>query len=728
MQTSDLIIAAVLISVTCICLVVCMILCARIVRGKGEKPKERGVARLRAWWKLHRPTKRRLIQVYAALLVNANIKGFVTGSIYAGNTKYLCSPGLNCYSCPGAVGACPLGALQNALAASGTRAPFYVLGILMLYGMLLGRTICGFLCPVGLGQDLLYKIKTPKVKKNKFTRLFSYLKYVLLALLVVMIPVMFGLGNTAVPAFCKYICPAGTLGGAIGLLANPKNADLFGMLGALFTWKFALLVAAVVACMFIYRFFCRFLCPLGALYGLFNRFALLGVKLDRNKCTDCGLCVAHCKMDIAHVGDRECINCGECIAVCPAHAISWKGSKLFVHKNAVEPVPAVEERPLSAFLQKAPEGAPEGADLGHAPLACGQATAQEPAESFAPAGDKAAKDRRKKRPAGSWMRIAAWAAALLLLAGALIYYNFIRKDDVAKAGAPYSFTVTTKSGHAGVLAFSISSDGEGAEELVSPVSGSGTQGDPFELASVEGRYEVSIPAEGEGAAELLFNFSVREDTTYRLISASDDLSLKVFYRDAAGEAVYVATVEGVMETHFELTASPEGMPVYGNGVGDLCYDFALPTYGEGGVFRLSAHRGKLVLINFWYTDCGPCKGEMPLIDDLAKEYADQMDVVAIHSAYIYTDPKTMEGVQAWLNENSLGGRDYTWAQSSILFAQDNGAGLYSSETYALLGGKSSYPFTVLVDADGFVRYKRQGSLQETAIRGAIEALLSPENH
>ena len=110
------------------------------------------------WIKAHLPTQRRLIQLYAALLYNAHLKGCITGHIYTGNVKAMCLPGFNCYSCPGAVGACPLGALQNALAASGSRAPTYVLGILLLFGLTLGRTICGFLCPVGLLQELLYKI------------------------------------------------------------------------------------------------------------------------------------------------------------------------------------------------------------------------------------------------------------------------------------------------------------------------------------------------------------------------------------------------------------------------------------------------------------------------------------------------------------------------------------------------------------------------------------------
>ncbi|MBQ8229675.1 MAG: 4Fe-4S binding protein [Clostridia bacterium] len=304
--------------------------------------------KIKAWFVRHKPTKRRLIQVYAALLYNANIKGFFNGQIYKGNTKKLCVPGLNCYSCPGAVGACPLGSLQNALSASGTRTPAYIFGIIILFGLLLGRTICGFLCPIGLGQELLYKIKTPKLKKSKVTRVLSYLKYVLLVALVVIVPLVF-----AVPGFCEYICPAGTFEGGVGLLSNSENEGLLAILGPLFTWKFMLLVLIVVASIFIFRAFCRFLCPLGALYGFFCRIAMLGVKIDKNKCTDCGLCIGVCKMDTKRVGDHECIQCGACISVCPAKAISWKGSNLFVRNNDTDAPVSQEIKPLTGMVKPA---------------------------------------------------------------------------------------------------------------------------------------------------------------------------------------------------------------------------------------------------------------------------------------------------------------------------------------------------------------------------------------
>ena len=304
--------------------------------------------KIKTWWANHKPTKRRIIQLYAALLTNANLKGFANGRIYQGATKNLCVPGMNCYSCPGAVGSCPLGSLQNALSVSDTRLPAYIFGIIILFGLLLGRTICGFLCPAGLLQELAYKIKTPKVKKNKITRVCSYFKYVLLVFLVVLVPILF-----QAPGFCEYICPVGTLEGGVGLLSNKVNEDLLKILGPLFTWKFMVLVLVVVGSIFFYRFFCRFLCPLGAIYGFFCRIAMLGIKLDKNKCTDCGLCISACEMDINHVGDHECIHCGKCISVCPTKAISWKGSNLFVRDNDIDaPTTSDNIKPISSMLKK----------------------------------------------------------------------------------------------------------------------------------------------------------------------------------------------------------------------------------------------------------------------------------------------------------------------------------------------------------------------------------------
>ena len=266
--------------------------------------------------RLPKLTARRYTQLIAAVLYNCNIKGFAEGKIFKGASKGLCVPGLNCYSCPGAVAACPLGSLQSALLSSRYKIPYYVLGTLLLFGLICGRFVCAFLCPFGLIQELLYKIPVKKIRKSKVTRVLSKLKYAVLIAFVIVIPLV-----KLSPGFCKYICPAGTLEGGIPLAL--ANGDIRGMLGALFSWKVFVAAAILLICLFCYRAFCRFLCPLGAIYSFFNPISFFGVKVDNHKCTGCGACVRACKMDVKKVCDGECIQCGECRGVCPENAISF---------------------------------------------------------------------------------------------------------------------------------------------------------------------------------------------------------------------------------------------------------------------------------------------------------------------------------------------------------------------------------------------------------------------
>lgn len=266
--------------------------------------------------------KRHIIQLLAALLYNLNFEGFATGTIYQGETKGVCVPGLNCYSCPGAIGACPIGSLQAALVASDQRLPLYIVGTVLAFGALLGRTVCGWLCPFGLIQDLLDKVPLPKIKKGAWSRAFSWGKYVILLGLVIVAPiVLLNATGVGTPAFCAYLCPAGTLEAGIPLVT--MNEDLRFMLGSLFDWKIGVLVALLLVSLFVYRPFCRFLCPLGALYSFFNRFALLRYRVDEKACTNCGACLGVCKVDIRKVSDRECIQCGACVTSCKTNAIRF---------------------------------------------------------------------------------------------------------------------------------------------------------------------------------------------------------------------------------------------------------------------------------------------------------------------------------------------------------------------------------------------------------------------
>jgi polyferredoxin len=229
---------------------------------------------------------------------------------------------LNCYSCPAAIGACPIGSLQAALGAADRKLPFYLIGTLLAFGAVFGRTICGWLCPFGLIQELLAKIPVPLLSKSRLTQRASLVKYGVLAITVILIPLGIALADQPpLPFFCAWLCPVGTLEAGIPLVLAQER--LAATLGWQFIWKIAILVIILVACAFIYRPFCRFLCPLGALYSFFNRFALLRYRVDPARCIDCGACVEVCKMDIRTVSDRECIQCGACVSHCEQNAIQF---------------------------------------------------------------------------------------------------------------------------------------------------------------------------------------------------------------------------------------------------------------------------------------------------------------------------------------------------------------------------------------------------------------------
>lgn len=267
---------------------------------------------------------RLIVQVVFTALTNGYAQGFVQGRIFTGPTKAYCVPGLNCYSCPGALGACPIGSLQAVLGSRNYKMAFYVVGFLMVVGAVFGRFVCGWLCPFGLVQDLLYKIPfVKKLRKLPGDRWLKWLKYVLLAGFVIILPLfavdIIGQGQ---PWFCEYICPSGTLLAGLPLLA--ANPALRAAAGWLFAWKLLILVVLVFLSILVYRPFCRYLCPLGAIYGLFNPIAFYRLKVDEHKCTHCGACRRACKLDIPvdkTPNSSECIRCGDCKRACPHGAI-----------------------------------------------------------------------------------------------------------------------------------------------------------------------------------------------------------------------------------------------------------------------------------------------------------------------------------------------------------------------------------------------------------------------
>lgn len=267
------------------------------------------------------------IQLIFTILTNGYTYGYLHGKIYQGNLKYTCVPGLNCYSCPGALASCPIGALQALLNRQGYHIPFAALGFFFLFGSLLGRFVCGWLCPFGLAQDLLHRIPVfHKKKRLPLHHVLKYGKYLVLVLFVIFGSLFLFRGFAKVPAFCKYICPSGTLFGALPLLA--ANGQLREQAGGLFLWKLAVLLFILILSVKVYRPFCQYLCPLGAIYGLFNRFSLVQIHWEEEKCVSCGACERACPvaLSVREISrSPECIRCGRCVSACPENCLHFSG-------------------------------------------------------------------------------------------------------------------------------------------------------------------------------------------------------------------------------------------------------------------------------------------------------------------------------------------------------------------------------------------------------------------
>lgn len=280
--------------------------------------------------------KRLMTQIAATLITNGYFKGFWEKTIYSGEAKKICVPGFNCYSCPGALGACPIGAIQAVANTTKYSLAFYAIGFIALLGIIWGRFICGWLCPFALFQEALYKTPLPKLKIDpRWDMKLRRLKYFFLLVFVIFLPIFlvdqFGLSS---PYFCEYICPAGTLEGGIPLVLF--NESLRGSLGFLFAWKFLVLIAIILLCLIIYRPFCKYVCPLGAFYALFNKVSFYKYQFDESRCKTCNTCTNNCPMGInvhQNPNSSECIRCGQCIRNCPAKAIkrtfpSWKDNQI----------------------------------------------------------------------------------------------------------------------------------------------------------------------------------------------------------------------------------------------------------------------------------------------------------------------------------------------------------------------------------------------------------------
>jgi polyferredoxin len=244
------------------------------------------------------------VQAISAIVLNS----YVTQTA----TKALPCPALNCYACPAAAFACPIGSLQHFI---GRRVvPLYVLGIVALVGVFVGRAGCGWICPFGWFQDLVHRLPVAKIRLPNH---FNWTRYALLAVLVVALPLI-----TREPWFCK-LCPAGTLEGGIPVVL--LYSELRALVGDLYWLKLAILGGFLAWMTVTRRPFCRWVCPLGALWSPFNALSSLRLTVNELRCIRCGHCQETCPVDLAiyrNSASAACIRCMRCLAECPTDAIS----------------------------------------------------------------------------------------------------------------------------------------------------------------------------------------------------------------------------------------------------------------------------------------------------------------------------------------------------------------------------------------------------------------------
>ena len=299
-----------------------------LINGKSKKDKYKA-----------RNNVRHVFQSFWFLLTNSFFEGFKTGKIYGGKWKQLCVPGMNCYSCPGAKGSCPIGALQAVIGSPKFKFSYYIVGFLFFVGALIGRGVCGYLCPFGLVQDLLHKIPfVKKIETFKGDKALRKAKYLILLVFVILLPLfLVDIIGQGAPYFCKLICPVGMLEGGIPLVW--MNTSMRGAVGFLYAWKGLILLLTILLSVIIYRPFCKYICPLGAIYSLFNSVSFFRYTLDHQKCIHCGRCKAVCEMQcdpVKNCNDLECIRCGKCKNACPVDAIACGITKLDVSKETVK--------------------------------------------------------------------------------------------------------------------------------------------------------------------------------------------------------------------------------------------------------------------------------------------------------------------------------------------------------------------------------------------------------
>ena len=220
---------------------------------------------------------------------------------------------LNCQACELAWLGCPIGMLQQYVL--NFRLPLYVFGVLLTFGTALGRAICGWLCPFGLILDTCNKVCTHKYHPPEKLRYFKYFYLGGVVILALLSGTIF---------WCRYLC-FGALLGVVPYWLTWQTVSAFwlvyhlGVFAAYFTFSY-----------FTHgRAWCRYFCPLGAIFSLLNPFSMLKRHYDFKWCTQCDKCKKICPMGLDPTEDNlhsklDCIKCGRCVRECKSDALSIK--------------------------------------------------------------------------------------------------------------------------------------------------------------------------------------------------------------------------------------------------------------------------------------------------------------------------------------------------------------------------------------------------------------------
>ena len=182
------------------------------------------------------------------------------------------------------------------------------------------KIICGWACPFGALQELIYSIPIlRKIKKRKLPFIFT--NTIRVCLFITVLLLMFGI-----------------IGGRKGFIIyhylNPFN--LFDLHFEAFSILLTVIIALSVS-FIVYRPFCQFICPFGLVSWIAERFSIFRVRIDKEKCTQCGACIKACPLEAAEgrVNGKkmpaDCFSCARCLNVCPVDAIHYAS---FLKKDA----------------------------------------------------------------------------------------------------------------------------------------------------------------------------------------------------------------------------------------------------------------------------------------------------------------------------------------------------------------------------------------------------------